>query len=144
VSLAADVDAPAFDYAAQFTLPGDFLRALSVGIEGGGVIPYKIEGGKLLSDEAPCLLRYVFCNETPSTYDGMLVMALTAAMRTAFAYPTTQSTTLEAQLDAALRPLLRQARAVDGMEDTPEFMDDSPLLLARYTGGGSGFSRRRG
>lgn len=141
VSLAADVDAPSFDYRHQFTLPGDFLRALSVGREGEGA-DYKIEGGKLLSDEGPCLLRYIFRNDDPASYDGMLVMALTAAMRCAFAYPTTQSTSLEAQLDAVLRPLLKQARAVDGMEDTPERMGDSPLMQARYMG--STHSRFRG
>lgn len=141
VSLAADVTAPAFDYTYQFTLPGDYLRALSVGQEGSGVA-YKIEGGKLLSDEAPAQLRYIFRNETPATYDGMLVMALTAAMRCAFAYPTTQSTSLEAQIDAVLRPMLQQARSVDGQEDTPEFFEDSPLLRARYVG--NSYSQYRG
>lgn len=140
LSLPPDAAAPLFDFRYQFTLPEDYLRALSVGEVSGGV-EYKIEGGKLLSDANPCLLRYVFRNEVAQTYDAMLVMALTESMRAAFSYATTQSGTLEQALRQALAPLLKQARAVDGLDDTPDFMEHAPLLEARYIGTGRGMYR---
>jgi hypothetical protein len=33
-----------------------------------------------------------------------------------------------------MRDVMKQARAVDGVEDENEALDDSPLLAARYIG----------
>ena len=48
VLLAPDTDVPAFDYGAQFTLPADWLKTLSVGPDGYEV-DYKHESGKILA-----------------------------------------------------------------------------------------------
>ena len=138
VTLSPDVATPAFDFAFQFTLPSDYMRTLSVG-ESGCESFFKIEGGKLLSDDNPCLLRYVFDNDNPGTYDDMLVMALTVSMKAVMAYPITQSTSLEQLVAAELQSVMKQARAVDGQDETPEMLGDSPLLQSRYgTGYGTG------
>lgn len=131
--LSPEDTAPAFDYAYRFTLPGDCLRVLSVGNEGDRP-RYKIEGRALLLDGSVCRLRYVYRNEDLASWDAMLVWAMTQAMRAAFAYTITQSGTLEQAIDAAMRDVLRQARAVDGQEDTNDGLDDSPLIEARYIG----------
>lgn len=133
VVLSPDATGPAFDWAYQYTLPDDYLKALSIGereVEG----EYRIEGRKLLADENPCLLRYVFKNTNTGSYDAMLVQALTACMRQVFAYPISQSGSLEELLTSTLRPILRQARAVDGQEDTPERLGDNPIVAARFGG----------
>jgi hypothetical protein len=135
VSLAPDVAAPAFDWAYQYTLPEDYMKALSVG-ESGMEGEYRIEGRKLLADDNPLLLRYIFKNTNVGSYDTMLVWALTSCMRAVFAYPISQSGSLEELLTTTLRPLLRQARAVDGQEDTPEQLGDNPLVAARFGGFG--------
>lgn len=141
IDLGPDATAPAFDYTHQFTLPGDYLRALQVG-ERGERPDYKIESGKLLMNGNRLLLRYIWRNEVTQTWDALLVHAMTRVMRAAFAYSTTQSTSLEAQIEQVLREVLREARAVDGQEDTGDALDDSPLLAARYST--SGVSRYRG
>lgn len=130
VSLAPLTGSPAFDWTYRFNLPSDFLRALSVG-ERGAEADFKIESGQLLCDENPALLRYIWRNTTPATWDTMLVWGMTVAMRAAFAYPTTASTSLEQQIEIVLRDVLKQARAVDGQEEPGETLGDSPLLRAR-------------
>ena len=51
-SAAAETTAPAFDWDYQFTLPADYMRALSVG-EAGAEADFKIESGKLLCNQNP-------------------------------------------------------------------------------------------
>ena len=139
VALAPDVATPAFDWSFQFTLPNDYMRALSVGEEGCEA-DYKIESGKLLCDDNPALLRYIWRNENPATWDDMLVWGLTMSMKAVFAYPITQSTSMEQLVEGALVDVLRQARAVDGQDGTPDQLGDSPLLQARM---GAGWSTTR-
>lgn len=133
-TLAPDTAAPEFDWAYQYTLPPDYLRALSVG-PFGGEVDFKIESGKLLCDENPALLRYIWRNTNPATWDDMLVWAMTVSMRQVFAYPITQSTSLEQLVEAGLRDVLRQARAADGQEESPSSWGDSSSLLAARFGG---------
>jgi hypothetical protein len=133
VTLSPDVAAPEFDWAYQYTLPEDYLKALSIG-EHQREGEYRIEGRKLLADDNPLLLRYVFKNTNTGSYDTMLVWALTSCMRAVFAYPITQSGSMEELLTQTLRPVLRQAKAVDGHEDTPEQLGDNPIVAARFGG----------
>lgn len=139
VVLSPDVDAPAFDWAFQFTLPDDFMKVLSVG-EAGAENEFRIESGKLLMDDSVCYLRYVFKNTNPATWDAMLVWGMTECMRAVFAYPITQSTSLAQLAETVTRDVLKQARAVDGQDDTPESFGDSPLLNSRF-GGSYGWRR---
>jgi hypothetical protein len=101
-------------------------------------VPYKIESGKLLSDDNPCYLRYIWRNENPATWDDMLVWGMTMSMKAVMAYPITQSASLEQLVDAALKDVLKQARAVDGQDDPPQQLGDSPLLNSRFGTGWAG------
>lgn len=133
VALAPDTEVPAFDWVFQYTLPSDFMRVLSVG-EAGSEVDYKIESGKLLCDVNPALLRYVWRNENPGTWDDMLVWGMTISMKAVMSYPITQSASLEQVVEDALRDVLRQARAVDGQDEPPQTLGDTPLLMARLGG----------
>lgn len=134
VALAPDVAAPAFDWAFQYALPNDYMRTLSVG-ESGAEAEFKIESGKLLCHENPVLLRYIWRNENAATWDDMLVWAMTVSMKAVMAYPITQSASLAQVVEDALKSVLKQARAVDGQDETPESLGDSPLLASRHGGG---------
>lgn len=131
VALAPDVETPAFDWDNQFTLPGDYLRTLSVG-EYGSEVPYQIESGKLLCDDNPALLRYIWRNEEPNTWDEMLVWGCTQAMQAVFSYPITQSASLKQLVEQVCEAVLKKARAVDGQETPPETLGDTPLLASRF------------
>jgi hypothetical protein len=136
VALAPDTETPAFDWAFQFTLPSDFMRVLAVG-EAGAEAAFKIESGKLMCDENPAYLRYIWRNENPATWDDMLVWGVTQSMKAALAYPITQSASLEDLVEKACEKVLKKARSVDGQDETPEQFGDSPLLNARFGGSGS-------
>ncbi len=125
------------DWDNTFTLPSDFMKVQQVG-ELGCETPHKIESGKILCDDNPCYLVYTWRNEVPATWDDMLVWAMTMSMKAVMAYPITQSASLDQVVESVLRDVLKQARAVDGQDDPPVELGDSPLVNARF---GPGWSR---
>jgi hypothetical protein len=130
VVLAPDTEAPAFGWSYQFTLPGNWLRTLSVGDEDEPE-PYTQEGRQLLMDTNVCLLRYIWRNEAEASWDALLVAAMTQVMVAALTYPITKSTTKQATEEQIVKAVLKSARAVDGQENPPETLGDFPLLANR-------------
>lgn len=129
--LAADAETPDFDYAYQYTLPADCLRILQIG-ELGGPVDYKIEGRKVLTDEALLRIVYVYRNEDIPNWDALLVQTAEAYMAATCAYPITKSASMVEAMETLLKMKLQQARTVDGMETPPEEFGDYPLLNVRY------------
>lgn len=130
VQLAPDAQSPDFEWAYQFTVPGDLLRVLAVG-ESGETPDYRIEGRKLLTDESTLKLLYIYRNTNIPHWDTLLVHAASAAMAEAAAYPITKSATTQQAMAEKLGFWLRQARTIDGMEEPTENVGDTPLLAAR-------------
>lgn len=130
VVLAPESTAPAFDYTSQFAIPGDMLRILSVG-EDGYQEDYQIEGNRILANTSALYLRYIYRNETESSWDALLVDAVTAEMSARLAYPLTKSATLQQTMVGLARAALQRARTVDGQDNPPETLGDFPLLAAR-------------
>lgn len=129
VILAPDAQAPAFDYTYQFSLPDDWLRTLQVG-QKNCPVDFQAEGRKLLCDDAVFYLVYVFLNQTPATYDSLLVHILTLAMKAAMAYPITKSSSLAKDARDELLFEFKKARAVDGQDNPPDTLGDFRLLSA--------------
>lgn len=134
VQLAPDADPPAFGYSARFTLPGDWLRTLTL----EGAADYCVEGRAILCNARALNLRYVFRNANEATWDSALVNVMTLAMAARIAYAVTQSTSMEQVRMQELDYALRKARAVDGQEDPPQTFGDFPLLEGRLSYGGLG------
>lgn len=131
VILAPESVAPAFDYSAQFLLPGDWLRTLSVGPDGYEV-DYKSESGMLLANGTSLALRYIFRNDNEGTWDAMLVTAMELKMAAAMAYGITKSASM-VELRAKLLELhMKQARSVDAQDDPAQTLGDERLLGARF------------
>lgn len=130
LALAPDADAPDFDYAAQFTLPGDCLRVLSCGLKGEQQA-YELEGRKVLCDDSVLYLRYIRMNDDIPSWDALLVQAAEAYMAMTCAYPITKSASMVEAMTGLWDLKLRQARNIDGQENPPEEVGDFPLLAAR-------------
>ena len=130
VALALDTVVPAYDWAYQFTLPGDCLRVLFVG-QSGAADDYKLEGRIILSDENPLYLEYIYNNEDVASWDALLVEAMQRYMTFAMAYPITKSNTTRESAFEEYKLLIKQARAVDGQENPNEQAGDFPLLQVR-------------
>ena len=130
--LSPDAAKPAFDWALQYSLPGDFLRLLSTG-DAGSEPTYVIEDGKILTNAAILKLRYIYLNDNENKWTPLLVMAVTMAMRQVLAYPVTQSTSLEQLIDQAIEPILKRARTVDSQDQPPQTLGDFRLLGSRFS-----------
>ncbi len=130
-TLAADADAPAYDYSYKYLLPSDWMRTISVG-EYGAEPDHRTEGRYILCDDAPLYLRYIYRNTDPTTYDASLVGCLTLAMAARMAYPITSSASLQQAFMQELQQALRQARAIDGQDDPPDTIGNFTLLASRY------------
>jgi hypothetical protein len=132
VLLSPDEELPAFGFGNRFLLPSDWLRTLQVGESEGAPLEYRAEGRYLLSDEGALPLVYIFDNQTPASYDAALVQAMETAMCAALAYPVTKSAAMRDSLGAELKEVLRMARNVDGQDNPPETLGDSPLFASRF------------
>lgn len=133
VILSPLAEPPAFDYAYQFQLPGDWLKTLQIGRQHDRPC-YQIEGRRILSTRDVMPLVYIYLNENVGTWDDSLVMAVQLAMAAALAYPVTASTSLRESMAQEAFAALRSARTDDGQDSEPETFGDSPLLSARFGG----------
>jgi hypothetical protein len=131
VQLAPDVTVPAFDWAYQYSIPNDWIRTLQVG-ELAAPVPYAHEGRKILSDENPLNLVYVF-RQNEGSWDTALQFAATLAMAAVCAYSITLSTSLAQSQYALLMNELKKVRAVDGQDIPPETLGDFRMFSSRFT-----------
>ncbi len=116
---------PIYEYSYQYALPTDpyCLRVLSM--EYNDYI-YKIEhvagiGRVLLSNEDTAKILYVARITDTTQFDSMFVDCLTAKLAAELAYPVTNSTTLQTQMEKLYMAKISEARAIDGQET---FIDD--------------------
>lgn len=131
VSLAPSTVDPIYGFSFAFDLPGDVLRLL----EADTVDEYKVEGRQILANENPFFIKYLYKNTEVASYDSLLVETLTWAMMAVLAYPVVKSTTKSTEINNIYLARLRQARAIDGQEGTPDALGRSQLLDARRSGG---------
>jgi len=130
IVLSPDTNAPAFDWQYQFDLPSDYLRVLSVGLN-GQEDEYVLEGRKLLMNTNVCYLRYIYRNSDEATWDALLIDAMKEVMKASIAYSITKSTSKEQLVQQIVQNVLKSARAVDGQENPPETLGDFALLSNR-------------
>lgn len=134
VVLAPTVDVPAFGFTAQFALPGDFLRLVSVGDWYVGMPDcgkFKIEGRNILASGSSLPLVYVFRNESEATWDSRVVELMTARMLWKLAYPVTQSTSLRDTLRDEYNAMARAARAIDAQENPSPELGEGQFTLVQ-------------
>lgn len=133
VTLSPETATPDFDYGYQFAIPGDLLRVLQVG-ELGEEDDYQIEGQRILADTNVLRLRYVFRNEDVPSWDALLIDGVTCEMAARMAYPITKSASMQQVMEAKVIAVMKQARAVDGMDNPPDTLGDYNLLRVRSGG----------
>ena len=117
-ALAADSDAPTFDWSYQFTLPTDpyCLRVMRLDYLD---IDFRVEGRKILCDESTINLVYLSRVEDPNEWDSLLNEAIAARLAADISFAIVQSTSLTANLYALYESKLSEARFVDATEGTP-------------------------
>jgi hypothetical protein len=120
-ALAADTEAPAFEFATAFSLPGDCLRVLQT--EYLDTI-FRVEGRKILSDESDINILYISRVEDPNEYDTLLIDTIATKLAAEIAYPLVASNTLSTNLFVIYEKKLSEARFVDATEGMPGALDN--------------------
>jgi len=113
VELAQNSTAPAFEFAYQYNLPSDCLRVLQM--EDLDMF-YKIEGGKLLTDEGTAKIMYLARVEDVNLFDSMFVEALSARLAAELAVTLAESNTLYSNMMEMYNRKLGDARSMDAQE----------------------------
>jgi hypothetical protein len=120
--LAQLTETPTFGFNYEYQLPADFLRVVSVhpNDSGSGLVAYKIEGRKLLTNSTEIYLRYIYQVTDPNDMDALFRETLAYALASDLAIPITQSTTTREQMKDGLKRQLSKAKSIDAIEDYPE------------------------
>lgn len=130
VTLSAEVASPEFEYKYRFPLPGDWIRTLSIGINGKSE-DYKQEGNRILTNESVVYLRYVFRQDI-DLVDDSVVEVLTCAMASEMAYPVTQSASMQQVMQEKYLRALVDARSINAQEIPPIEFGSNSLYEARF------------
>ena len=113
VELAQNSGAPAFGFAYQYNVPSDCLRVLQM--ENMDMF-YKIEGGKLLTDEGTAKILYLARVEDVNLFDAMFVEALSARLAAELSVTLSESNTLYSNMMEMYQRKILDARSMDAQE----------------------------
>lgn len=136
VALSLDTDSPENEFDNQFTLPVDYVRTDEVFPLG---IAYRIERGKLLSDETDITLRYVSSEslEFTNKFDPDFAEYFSHELALAVVYSLTDSSN-QPRLEKETEARFKEATAVSSQEFPEVIYDQGPWVNAfEYGGTGS-------
>lgn len=135
VSLAALTSAPAWGFTKQYQLPVDCLRVVEIQGDVDSRIGWRVEGRRLLCDEAgPLRIRYLRQIVDPTEIDALCGDAIAARLAADTARSITGSASDVEMMMARLRMIMDEARATDGREQSQDdgiVADD--WLASRYS-----------
>lgn len=128
VALAQFGTAPAFGYSYAYNIPSDYLRVLE---EQFHDTDFKVENGKVLTDNGTFNLLYVADITDPTMFDADFVDVLVARMKWKMAYAITGSAAKEQQAKADYDTQVRDARSIDAQEGVPDSIESPALTSVR-------------
>lgn len=142
-ALSADISAPAFGWAYQYTLPTDCLRLLplrnSDGYWNGQPMRYELESRKILTDAAaPLYIRYVRGDNDTTKFDPHLVRVIAQSLALYGAQRITGKGSYVNKAGEFLSGAMQQAYLSNALEmGTPEPVNygntpDAAVLAVRY------------
>lgn len=114
-SLALLTTEPAFEYSYEFQLPADCLRVIRLR---DPYQTYKIEGRKILTNDTTCQIIYIADIDDTSLFDPLFSNVLSIYLAYRMASAITGSSQLEQELGSLFTITLRDAKQVDGQEDS--------------------------
>jgi len=128
-----DSTAPQFDFTNQFLLPADWLRCIAINDrKAWSPAPFfKIQGRKILTDEATVKLTYIYKNTDVSSYDAELINCLELAMCARLAMAVTGKIGVRQEYENLFREAVIQAQNTDSMEESADYFEDNLVLEAR-------------
>ena len=129
-------ETPTYEWTYMYQLPSDFIRLLMT----EGQTKYRIQGDKLLSNQATLNITYTFRETDPQKWDTCFVNAFAAKIAFKLAYALPNSNSLQATAKAYYDEAIAEARGLDSQENEHE-----PLYYDELTDARLGtFSRNTG
>lgn len=135
VSLSASATSPEWEYTYAYVLPSDYIRLVSV--NNPSKYPFQIEvtsdGPVIVTDlSSPLEIKYIAKITNVSYWDSKFCEVMSARFAMEWAEPLTGVSTLKEQMEAEYIKKLRDAKAVDGQEDSVSEIDVSPWISSRW------------
>lgn len=131
VALAQIMTNPVADYDFAYSLPNDFLRALSAGSGSRGRgLNYRIAAGALHTNAPDVILSYVFRPDEES-FPPYFDQALIARLSAEFTIPVTENTSRSESMFKLAEREFQRARQIDAQQDTPSAIENFPLIDVR-------------
>lgn len=134
-SLAVLTDAPVFGFINQYSLPADYLHMQEVYAADGITtldVPWKIEDGKILTDQAaPLLIRYTYFNESTPAYTPLFVDALVARLTADMAMGITRLLPLRKQFLEEFGDKVSIAGSIDNQQGSDDALVSDMLTDVR-------------
>ena len=125
---------PIIDWEYIFTLPTDpyCLRVLDVRTVTGDIkLDFAVQGRELLTEETAVDITYIQRLIDTMLYDSLLYQALVFRMAWKLSFPITRSSGVMQQMAQLYDAVVRDARAVDSQEGTPETIETETLTDLR-------------
>jgi hypothetical protein len=133
-NLASLAATPIIDWQFKFNLPTDpyCLRLLDVRTVTGDIyLDFAVHGRELFTEESTVDITYVQRVEDPTQFDSLFYQALVFRLAWKMAYPVTRSSGTMTQMGQMYDAVVRDARAVDSQEGTPEVIQTDTLTDLR-------------
>lgn len=127
-NLPLDSITPAYEFAYQFILPADFLRLVELEDKDAR---YRIESRKILFDSNILRIKYVAMSTDVTSYDPLLVDALTARLAADMANPLLQSNEAMERMWTLYNTKIKEARFVNAQENSQEVIEADYWLESR-------------
>ena len=132
VQLTRDAAVPEFEFDFQYSIPSDCLRIFRV--KNDGNFMYRIEAGKLLTNESEVYIEYAKDETDVSLFAEYFTEYLAHALAYDLCYAIVQSNAYKQSLKEDVLESRREAKNSDAQEGSPREFDISTWTNARMEG----------
>ena len=129
VELAQLTSTPGFEYNYEFQLPADCLKVQKTDDE---FDIFKIEGRKLLSNNAIVKVMYISRVEDTAQFDSLFVEALYLMIASKIVFNLSDNNGLSQVLFAKAESKIRHAKSMDGQEGIVDVVEADQWLNSRF------------
>jgi hypothetical protein len=123
---------PEFGWTYQVALPTDCLRVLEMNEQKEGTLSWVVEGGYLLTDDASPEIRYIYRNDTETSYDALLIECLSLYLASKMAYAIVGKESVSNNVLQKYHIKLNEARCKDAQASQNSPTGDDYLVTERY------------
>lgn len=143
-SLAADVAAPSWGFDYQYTIAGDVVRVLQVGLyypspvlsdfTNTDTAEYRIEGKKILTDQtAPLKVKWVINSVDVGSWDACFARVMACDLADRLSTRVTGSETIKNRIKGERSEAIMEAVRAGAIEVPPVAMGDGSWMASRFT-----------